>query len=237
MSIISLSQAPFEFFGDVYLWKEVFEKNSERTPNVSDYVSDLLTCSINSVEIGVHNAHFAFRSTSFTSPGFCYVCNKYTGNTTETYMDSFIGKYARYGWIHCKECKPFVIKNKIKRELNLGVLPLSTYEDISEEKFTFLLKNRDKLEYITSANFSLGFKDAILIHYRKKILTASLYWFLDRNNSEGDAEIPFSNLIFHNREYFGYNYCNAVNSILKKSQYFQNTSWRNKWIEKFKEEN
>ena len=72
----------------------------------------------------------------------------------ETYMDSFVGKYLRYGWLHCKECKPFA-ENKIKRELNLGVLPLSTYEDISEENFIFLHKNEDKLEYKTSANLSL----------------------------------------------------------------------------------
>ena len=236
MSIIPLSEAPFEFFGDVYLWKEVFEKNSKRTPNIKDYVSDLLTCSVNIVETAMHNAKYAFRSTTFTYSKFCYICNKYRGEIMETYMDSFVGKYLRYGWLHCKECRPFAIENKIKRELNLGVLPLSTYEDMSEENFTFLLKNEDKLEYITSANFSLGFKDAILIHYRKKILTASLYWFLDDNITEGNAEIPFANLIFHNRKYFGYNYYFAVNNILKKSQYFQNTTWKNKWVQKFKEE-
>ena len=33
MSIIPLSEAPFEFL-EHYLWKEVFEKNSKRTPNI-----------------------------------------------------------------------------------------------------------------------------------------------------------------------------------------------------------
>ena len=71
----------------------------------------------------------------------------------------------------------------------------------------------------------------------KKILTASiLIGFWDDNITEGNAEIPFANLIFHNRKYFGYNYYFAVNNILKKSQYFQNTTWKNKWVQKFKEE-
>ena len=89
MSIIPLSEAPFEFFGDVYYGKRFLKKNSKRTPNIKDYVSDLLTCSVNSVET-MHNAKYAFRSTTFTYSKFCYICNKYRGEIMETYMDCLL---------------------------------------------------------------------------------------------------------------------------------------------------
>ena len=74
----------------------------------------------------------------------------------------------------------------------------------------------------------------MLYSYITENFTASLYWFLDDTTTEGNAEIPFANLIFHNRKYFGYNYYVAVNNILKKSQYFQNTNWKNKGFKNLK---
>jgi len=236
MTFHTSAEETFEFMGDIYLWKEVFMNKNEHIPKVKNYVDDLLKFGKTSVETGIYNAKNAFRRTTFVSMNTCYICHKYRPDLADTYMDSFIGKYMLYGWIHCPDCKNFALKDKDRRELDLGVLPLSTYEHLAEKKFKFMLTKGNNSNYIKAAYLSIGQQDCILSHYRHKVLVASLSWYIDENSTYGREEIPFSNLIFNNRTVFGYNYQSINNSILKNSCHFQNSKWRNRWVNKFKEE-
>tara|TARA_B100001093_G_C26811709_1_gene1007855 strand:+ start:478 stop:1308 length:831 start_codon:yes stop_codon:yes gene_type:complete len=237
MRFMNCSEATFEFFGDIYLWKDVFVNRNNKLPKVKNFVEDLLEFGKINVETGIHNATNAFRRETFVTMNTCYICNKFYSDLKYTYLDSFIGKYLLYGWIHCKDCKQFAIKDKDRRELNLEVLPLSTYTYLSDTKLNFMYKKCNNIyKIIKSLGLSIGHQDCIFIHYKYKILTASVYWYTDKNGLSKLMEIPFSNLIFHNRNIFGYSYENSINNILKKSHHFQNTNWKNKWVKKFKKE-
>lgn len=237
MNFMYCSEETFEFFGDVYLWKDVFVNKNDKLPKVKNYVEDLLKFGKTNVETGLHNAKNAFRRGTFVTMNTCYICNKFYTDLEDTYLDSFIGKYMFYGWIHCKDCKQFALKDKDRREINLGVLPLSTYTYLSDIKLKFLLKKcNDSHILIKSAGLSIGHQDCILIDCKYKTLVASVYWYNDRDELLGLVKIPFSNLIFHNRNIFGYSYEISIDNILKKSHHFQNTYWRNKWSQKFKKE-
>tara|TARA_B100000902_G_scaffold372657_1_gene399855 strand:+ start:65 stop:856 length:792 start_codon:yes stop_codon:yes gene_type:complete len=185
-------------------------------------------------------ANIGFRRKTFIQSGKCYVCNKEDCSTEESIIDNIYGTNL-YGWIYCAECKPFVLIDKENRETFMNVLPRRTYRHLNRHKFKFWRKssNPSIISYLQSdALLELEQCDGFEYKHKYNAMCANITWPSPENSSYPKLlkAIPFSNLIFHNRDVFGYKTHDMIERILSNCEYINNTYWMGKWKPLIKEQ-
>jgi hypothetical protein len=154
---------------------------------------------------------------------FCYICKKHKEETWEKYSDDFNGKYNRYGWIYCNDCKNICLLAQSK------YLEENNYLSYSDTKF---LRKRLLSFWRVSSNKSINpyiQKEAKIMSYTNNSI------FLSNNRlcvpvSWGDnfyftKSIYLANLIHFNKDYI----YNCLKELLAKPLH-------KKWIKLIKNE-
>jgi len=173
---------------------------------------------------------------TFIETDKCYSCNRYSNTVREIYIDNFLGKN-RYGWICCEDCMKFVLIDKTFRETKMECLPTSSYNEFSLRNVKFWRESKNKaISPYLIENARIETDEANGLHYQNKYDTmcAVISWPaanpLPGGYSTLMKAIPLANLIFYNRDIFGYKSKVMKDKILSKSKFINNQQWLSKWL-------
>lgn len=197
------------------------------------FVNNIINEGISNIQKSCTSAHNAFIRCTFITMNTCYVCDQYNTETRQLNIDSYIGRMLLYGWIYCPKCKPFVLIDKDYRERNLDVLPFSTYKHLGDIDLKFWRKSKTtniKSYLVENAKLNIYNSDAILFKLKYNRLAAAIYWV---DNKELEKAIPFANLIFYNRNIFGYNTNYILKNVINTQNLINDKKWKDKWSSYF----
>ena len=167
----------------------------------------------------------------------CYVCEKEQVETDSCRIDNFMGSNLLMGWIYCKHCEAYVKMNKKMREITMDQLPESSYKHFNEKKVQFwrVSSNKNIIPYVQkNAMIDCNVMGAFEFRQKYKTFCIVVNWKTDHSDSLYKP-IPLANLIFYNRNIFGYTVNNMIENILSKSKYIHNYNWYTKWKHMFEE--
>lgn len=215
--------------------------NVWENPTIENFVNDIIR--------GISDKHInltmkapnSFMRMTFIVDGKCYCCEKTRQNIKEIRIDNFLG-FNRYGWICCEECKPFVMIDKGRREKKMNCLPYTCYKNYTDKRLKFWRHSTSdpSLEpyLVENAKFEHCSANGFEVRDKYNSLTASVSW--ETHDKNGRLinflikAIPVSNLIFFNRDLFGYNIYTFKKNFIDKCEYINDLFWCTKWLKSIK---
>ena len=185
---------------------------------------------------------------TFVQADYCYVCDQDNRITKEVTPDNILGRN-RYGWICCDSCEKYVNIAKKMEEMGMNSLPRSITHHLTTENLKFWRKSSNPTirPYI---QMIAGLDDdtSNCIEWKPKYNTtcATISWPASLSPSQTQYLqgplanypsltkcVPLCNIIYHNRNIFGYDSTCVVNKTLQRSQYINNNDWSLKWKSRF----
>ena len=206
--------------------------------NITNFVNDTITFARNNVVNKYLSARNSYNRLTFIQAHHCYVCEAYNTNIKCSYIDCNIGRAGLYGWLYCPACEHFVKADKERRELQLTCLPISSYNFLRETNVMFWRKSRSttKPSYLeTNANFNMDGCDTFSVPSKYKLLVVSIHWE-DPRLGLLEKGLPLANLIFFNRNIFGYHQNHMIDTIIRTCKLSNNSKWRKFWIKHITEQ-
>lgn len=191
------------------------------------------------------SAKWGFRRMTFIEQDKCYICDKYFNNISVIKLDSFLGSNL-YGWLTCNDCKQYVMMFKQIKEKNMNCIPqgaaisgVSTLPGRHETRtIRFWRESSDKKitpYLVTDATFDTENGDIFSYKDKYDTLSTCVGWNYNTNDVASYSKnalvkyIPLANLIFHNRDFFGYDNTEFQKKILNNSEYSKDIKWLSKW--------
>ena len=142
----------------------------------------------------------------------CLVCEKYNEDCKEVDAIHFSD---RFGWVTCPNCFPKVRYSKAKYTALNKIITIKNCDEFLEQRdkiglLSFFRRSKNKVQR-ASRLFALG-EQTLLFNKEFKDITLLVEWNFDPSPSgrieSFYREVSLVNLIFHNREQFGYHYSN-----------------------------
>ena len=209
--------------------------NVWENPTIENFVDDIIRGSIDNYTDLALKAPNSFMRMTFIAQDKCYCCENIRQSTKEIRIDNYLG-FNRYGWICCDECKPYIMIDKESREKKMDCLPYTSYKDYTTEQIKFWRHSTSdpSLEpyLIENAKFEYCSANAFEIKHKYNSLTASVSW--EVRHKFLTKAIPVSNLIFFNRNLFGYDVSTFKKNFINKSSYSNDLFWCTKWVKSVK---
>ena len=205
-------------------------------PTINSFIQDIMQYSVVHSFYKYQSAHWAFRRMTFIQSDYCYVCEKSTSEIDVCKIDNHLGNFL-YGWIFCPDCKPYVMHDKYIREKNMEVLPKTSYNHLYKTIFRFWRQSSNPTisPYLQEhAKLEIDSGNAFEFKPKYNTLCVSINWDTDSDGNLCKA-IPLANLIFYNRNIFGYRPETMVNTILSRSKLIHDVEWLNKWTSRIHE--
>lgn len=212
--------------------------NLWENPTIENFIDDIIRGTTDKHINLKLKAPNSFMRMVFISQDKCYCCEKIRQSTKEIKIDNYLG-FNRYGWICCNECMPYIMINKAEREKKMDCLPFTCYKDYTRKNIKFWRHSTTdpNLEpyLVEDAKFEYSSANAFEIKNKYNTLTASITW--EARDKDGQLinyfltkAIPVSNLIFFNRNLFGYDVSTFKKMFINKSNYRNDLFWCTKWI-------
>ena len=153
------------------------------------------------------NVYYPSRLT-WTPMKLCYICDKEYPSTYSVYVDDYTSLY-HYGYKFCSKCENIVDIFKNLYEINGHYIPIKkiNQEALSDLKFFRVSSNKEIKPYI-ECNAWINITETPLLKtdssvHNKMALTTTICWD-QKNNNYIHKSIPLQNVIFYNRDIFGY---------------------------------
>lgn len=131
---------------------------------------------------------------------YCYCCDKLVKESYQLREDSFNGRYNHISWIYCTKCKLYVnLADKyVYNEANY--IRYEKCEILQNRNFSFWRVSSNKLikPYIQKEAIIDKKYGDMIFQYDNRVATI-VTW-----NDDLSKSISLSNLIFYNRDFFGY---------------------------------
>jgi hypothetical protein len=199
----------------------------------------------------ITDARWSLMRMTFIQADYCYVCEKPDLTTKEVQIDNIMGRN-RHGWICCDNCEKYVRVAKIMEEMAMPTLPFSITHDLTTKNIYFWRKssNKDISPYVQTVA-RIDDDSSNSIEWKNKYNTACVVvsWPSSLNVNPNQTQyvsdlnyipwlsksIPISNVIFHNRNLFGFDSSCIINKTIKNSHLANNKVWFNKWKKRFDE--
>lgn len=204
---------------------------------ISNFIGDLIWKGVDNYTTKSLEAVTCFMRNTFVEGGKCYACNMVRNDIKEIYIDNFIGKNL-YGWIYCSDCEPYIMADKSRREKRINSIPSSLHKHINQTniKFWRISSNSSISPYIVeNAKLELEHGNAFDVQTKYNTLCVSINWPTDKismgmyRDERLMKVVPLANLIFYNRNIFGYSKYNMIERFLSQSKYANDTKWLSKW--------
>ena len=222
-----------------YIHRQV--SNVWEPPTIENYIEDIIRGATDKHINLTKKAPNSFMRMVFISEGKCYCCGHNRQDTKEIRIDNYLG-FNRYGWITCGECRPFVMLDKLRREKKMDCLPYKCYKDYTTKNIKFwrhsLIDTNLEPYLVNNARFEHCSANGFEFKKKYNSLTASVGWETHDKNGRLISflvkAIPVSNLIFFNRNLFGFNVSTFKKNFIDKSEYSDDLVWCNKWTKSIK---
>ncbi|MAJ44343.1 MAG: hypothetical protein CMF96_06315 [Candidatus Marinimicrobia bacterium] len=154
---------------------------------------------------------------------YCYICNKNTKiNCNYRYVNTYI-KNNMVGWIYCNECKNKVDIAEYFYYYNSNVLQYSLVNKLFNQKIIFYRLSSVKKKTIINDAILLEHSGDILRIWNNNSIGIMVSW--EKKKLVYSKCIPLYNVIYFNRNLFGYSIKN-----------FPIKNLNNKWIKLIKKE-
>jgi len=245
-------ESPWELINNIELWimSHQLTQQELQLPKLSDFISDINTFALKNIskkiKIASKNCYRSSCCPTRDKTKNCRICNTkinqywYDNNNQIEGVLLANGEFQRrngFGWYRfCKQCYPYILLDKERREKFNNYLPLTTYKHL-EYRYIKLWCSHKMLYsspfLIDDAELSLDC-DQFIIYDDDDHINCKLNWIKDSIEYDGVFNLP--NIIFHNRDIFGYSYETVLCNILSNGSYIRDIIWRDKWIRLFKKE-
>lgn len=169
----------------------------------NNFIKEILITLINKILDSYENIKYPFRAVMIKA-NYCYCCDKNNNETFFLRENSFSGNFKNNSWIYCKDCEIYVnLANKYY---------YNNTKYIQYDKSS-LLENYNYSFYRVSSNVTVkpyiqkkcyfNFRNGDYIKEYFNRVSVLISW---KSYNELCKNIPLSNLIFYNRQIFGYKY-------------------------------
>ena len=208
---------------------------TEYIHDIKDIINDLID---NTMRKYIIAAHVYPKRLTMISMIYCPICEKNNIDVSIISLNTWDGKFNNHGWISCNECINIINMAKQNYETKKNFILSYDYYNpelyISDINFWRISSNNKIKPYLETGFYNQYASDFFYIHLKKQRLYCQISWYKNKKIEFSRYNIyvkgvPFSNLIFHNREIFGYD----VKYFYKKNN---SIPFSNKFLKYFKNE-
>ena len=196
----------------------------------------------------ITDARHALMRMTFIQADYCYVCDNSNLVTKEIKIDNWMG-CNRQGWICCQDCEKYVNVAKKMEEMGMPSLPRSSTHNLTTDNLKFWRKSsRKEIPPYVQTTSHLDDDMGNCIEWRPKYNTICgiITWpqEIDPNQTYLESGplsnypwlskcVPMCNIIYHNRNIFGYDSSCLINKTLQRTEYINNKAWYKTWKDHF----
>ena len=201
------------------------EKNLYR--NVRETLCNIID---NTIYKYINASHGYPKRLTMVSMIYCPICCTDGKNCDIIPTPEWNGRFNNYGWVSCNECMKIInLAKQHYQYKKTNILSFNFYNPEIFKKNLFFWRvssNKNKLPYLECGFHNECCNDLFYISNSKDRIYCQISWYDKKNRKDlfniFMKGIPLSNLIYHNREIFGYNiqFFYKINNVLSIPEKF-----------------